>query len=859
MSIYNPSWSSWWWHTIENEWSPLSQRSKLNFVWDWVNVTDNWVDTTIVTIPLTDISWKVPYTWATWSVDLWANKITLDWVSYNTNYTPNWLEPIWTRYWDTLTETTVLKTSSDTLLNDWAELSPLCKNWDSFTHLNWQPVYISSWTWKLWVVKLASASAENTSYAIYLATQDVVSTWNARWRYTQVWTVNGVPYTNVIATTDNYANWNEWTKLYLSTEAWKLTITRPVAPNHWVLIGQISDKSWNNISINTDIRVGYEVDELHDVDTSKSKTTPVDADSLFLQDSADSSIWKKLTWANVKATLKTYFDALYILMFKVYHWVTSRLTIAPLPTNLTTPVFTLGCTATSLTYYNQGISKTVSADYSLVLDDTLWATTTSWTLTSWKYYRIVNYVAWDNFTNIATTIRGTTNTTWYVFLATGTTPTTWTHWSSVKEITNSKGLYFVYFSDTNWTLTSSKTFPWLDGTNTLVSYVYWNWSNYGIVYDERHNHTRDIDWHGWAHTTIGCRYGSWLWFSFAWTTTANTTFSVSAWSIKDEDINFSISTQTQARTWYAASASEYVFNTTLSTTPYLFNGTWPIAIRNDTYATVAISSSSRYFNYFVCASTSCLAPIHIFAETIDPANVGGYTSVANARATTPPNIAATWLSPEYKLLYRVIVNWAWLVQALTTADDYRTTSTVGWSTIPSSTASSVTETNYGNVQTAINTLIAADAGFTPTSRTLTINWTWYDLSADRSWTITAWTTTPLALFEKPWTLVDWVLAKMIMNSSWTISSVLCGLESLPTWADAIIDIRKNWTAATDSIFTSDAWVTIATNATTTNWIYQATNSTIDNWTYVAWTVFYFFVKQKGSTLPWTGLSVTVMN
>lgn len=42
-----------------------------------------------------------------------------------------------------------------------------------------------------------------------------------------------------------------------------------------------------------------------------SKTTPVDADELPLVDSAASNVLKKLTWSNLKATLKTYFDTLY--------------------------------------------------------------------------------------------------------------------------------------------------------------------------------------------------------------------------------------------------------------------------------------------------------------------------------------------------------------------------------------------------------------------------------------------------------------------------------------------------------------------------------------------------------------------
>jgi hypothetical protein len=41
------------------------------------------------------------------------------------------------------------------------------------------------------------------------------------------------------------------------------------------------------------------------------KTTPIDTDEFGLSDSAASNVLKKLTWANIKATLKTYFDTLY--------------------------------------------------------------------------------------------------------------------------------------------------------------------------------------------------------------------------------------------------------------------------------------------------------------------------------------------------------------------------------------------------------------------------------------------------------------------------------------------------------------------------------------------------------------------
>jgi hypothetical protein len=48
-----------------------------------------------------------------------------------------------------------------------------------------------------------------------------------------------------------------------------------------------------------------------DINTFTDKATPVDADITLIEDSAASYTKKKLTWANIKATLKTYFDSLY--------------------------------------------------------------------------------------------------------------------------------------------------------------------------------------------------------------------------------------------------------------------------------------------------------------------------------------------------------------------------------------------------------------------------------------------------------------------------------------------------------------------------------------------------------------------
>lgn len=47
------------------------------------------------------------------------------------------------------------------------------------------------------------------------------------------------------------------------------------------------------------------------INAATGKTTPIDADAMGLVDSAASNVLKKVTWANVKATLKAYFDTLY--------------------------------------------------------------------------------------------------------------------------------------------------------------------------------------------------------------------------------------------------------------------------------------------------------------------------------------------------------------------------------------------------------------------------------------------------------------------------------------------------------------------------------------------------------------------
>lgn len=69
------------------------------------------------------------------------------------------------------------------------------------------------------------------------------------------------------------------------------------------------DTKLDGIEANADVTDAGNVGS--SIDGASAKTTPIDADTMPLIDSAAGNVLKKVTWANIKATLKSYFDTLY--------------------------------------------------------------------------------------------------------------------------------------------------------------------------------------------------------------------------------------------------------------------------------------------------------------------------------------------------------------------------------------------------------------------------------------------------------------------------------------------------------------------------------------------------------------------
>lgn len=93
-----------------------------------------------------------------------------------------------------------------------------------------------------------------------------------------------------------------------------------------------------------------------------AKTTPVDADMVWLMDSAASNILKKLSWVNIKDTLKTYFDTIYQAAWSYITigwalWTPSSGTL----TNCTFPTLNQDTTGSALYWKTSGTWKAALA------------------------------------------------------------------------------------------------------------------------------------------------------------------------------------------------------------------------------------------------------------------------------------------------------------------------------------------------------------------------------------------------------------------------------------------------------------------------------------------------------------------
>ena len=159
-------------------------------------------------------------------------------------------------------------------------------------------------------LKTSSSSAEYPEVELADASTEVTSSKTIGAVYATV----GDDEIGIIVTSGEVDNldtsmYNIGDRLWLSTTAGEVTTTMPTAPDHAVFIGIVTRSQNTNGRVLYRIQNGFELGELHDV-ANATITTPANADELLIKQNS-SGLWKRLSWTNVKATLKTYFDTLY--------------------------------------------------------------------------------------------------------------------------------------------------------------------------------------------------------------------------------------------------------------------------------------------------------------------------------------------------------------------------------------------------------------------------------------------------------------------------------------------------------------------------------------------------------------------
>ncbi len=282
--------------------------------------------------------------------------------------------------------------------------------------------------------------------------------------------------------------------------------------------------------------------------------------------------------------------------------------------------------------------------------------------------------------------------------------------------------YFIYFKDTTGKLYWSDS-SWNFKENVFVCTVFWNGSA-GAVQNERHNHTRDLDWHEWAHDTVGLRYqgGS---DKTNPTTTNDALLQIETGSYHDEDLDFATGKCTTMRGWYQVSAGVYTFGD--YALPYIGTTGQPQYLRTSDYSLRNVGASN-FACYWVYASNDIDRHIYI----IPTQAAADYTTLPLARAETAPSLANFNINPDYKIIYRFIYKGDGNFQE---SADYRSSSPLPSGGTPSVSAGAVSYVPSGNPLIATNVQGALDA-LALTSVTVSatapatpfIGQLWYDIS-----------------------------------------------------------------------------------------------------------------------------------
>lgn len=256
------------------------------------------------------------------------------------------------------------------------------------------------------------------------------------------------------------------------------------------------------------------------------------------------------------------------------------------------------------------------------------------------------------------------------------------------QVADATSTYWIYYSKT-FVLTQSTSFP---GFNfPLVAEVYFNTAtDRAIILEERHGINMPWAVHQWAHETIGCRYESG--FTLTVSATTPSTFSITAGSLHDEDLDFTQGVKSRCRILYRNGSTAWEWDS-LNTSLYKLNGA---NIRYNNGNALADVGTNRYTCSWVFGSNTNDTSNSIWVVM----GQGEDITLAAARARTYSDLVLPDISNEIKILYRVIFQNA--TSPYVEMQDLRAVSTVSSGTFTATAHSGLSGLSYS---------LAAHTGF----------------------------------------------------------------------------------------------------------------------------------------------------
>ncbi|HUV81310.1 MAG TPA: hypothetical protein VMW21_02205 [Patescibacteria group bacterium] len=209
-----------------------------------------------------------------------------------------------------------------------------------------------------------------------------------------------------------------------------------------------------------------------------------------------------------------------------------------------------------------------------------------------------------------------------------------------KQIADTTGIHWIYYNAAG-TLSEATTHPGFDVP--LIATVYWNTTlDRVLLGEERHGIIMDGMTHRTLHNTVGVRYESGLTGTFA-----DSNATITAGIIDDEDLEHSITQQTNFNVIYKNGSANFEWDAT-STAYYKLSGTDLLYNNGNATATV---TTNRYVAYWIFATNDPITPIvSLMGQRED-------TTITNARNNNKYESLTLGILPyqEMKLLYRVIL------------------------------------------------------------------------------------------------------------------------------------------------------------------------------------------------------------